>query len=564
MPRLYLDCLGSFSLAITILASASCADSGGRLRHTFAQPREPIAVSADDIRRYQEARLQELGDPAGRPRQQRLNAVLPFPERMPAYASLQVDGEGRVTGEVGEYAHVSLGHNGMGIAFGGTAQFTVADSLIWYGQSSRFELLALDRTGEVRRIVRLARAPSSITSADIDASLAAVREDLERQGAHPNLIGRILETEFAATYPLHGPLLAARSGELWVERFRNHILPDDRPREWDIFDPEGRLRGSITLPAGFQVAEAGAGYLLGVHVDSVGVQRVRLYRINRAGNGPGEFQAIGSAVECGGKIVALDWAGARLTHFTEDGAVLRTTPFAPYRDAGVSVVLLTGCVRGAPVAWATAVTAPHPGPPALEVTRSPRAVVRLDPASAAIDTLLTLPGSENLAGLSPPFGRWTLFTLTESAIYATTNDDDEIRAYSPGGALELISRRVRPPVTVTAADVARIREQYLGGLPPALAQEIEPRFDAAPIPKTMPFFSQLLEDGTGHLWARVYYPFREGEDPRWSVFAPDGAWLGEVDFPAGLRVHEVGPEYILGVWKDELDVEYLRVYPIIR
>jgi hypothetical protein len=156
----------------------------------------------------------------------------------------------------------------------------VADSLIWYGQSSRFELRALDRTGEVRRIVRLARAPSSIRSADIDASLAAVRGDLERQGASPNLIRRILESEFAAAYPLHGPLLSARTGDLWVERFRNHIIPDESPREWDIFDPEGRLRGSITLPAGFQVAEAGADYLLGVHADSIGVQRVRLYRLN--------------------------------------------------------------------------------------------------------------------------------------------------------------------------------------------------------------------------------------------------------------------------------------------
>lgn len=71
-------------------------DSGGRLRHAIAQPREPNVVSADDIRRYKEARLRELGDPAGRPQQQRLNAALSFPERMPAYASIQVDGEGNL------------------------------------------------------------------------------------------------------------------------------------------------------------------------------------------------------------------------------------------------------------------------------------------------------------------------------------------------------------------------------------------------------------------------------------------------------------------------------------
>lgn len=203
-----------------------------------------------------------------------------------------VDREGRVAGEVGEYPHVPLGRNGMGVVFAGAAEFAVGESLIWYGQSSRFELRAFGRDGAVRRIVRLARAPSSVTRADIEANLSAVREDLERQGANPNLLRRILESEFAATYPLHGPLLAARSGELWVERFRNHIIPDEGPRQWDVFDPEGRLRGSITLPAGFQVTEAGADYLVGVHADSVGVQRVRLYRIACG-------QSSGSGAACG-------------------------------------------------------------------------------------------------------------------------------------------------------------------------------------------------------------------------------------------------------------------------
>jgi hypothetical protein len=188
-----------------------------------------------------------------------------------------VDREGRVAGEVGEYPYSRLGRNGLGVAFGGLAEVAVVDSLIWFGHSSRFELHALDRTGEVRRIVRLVRTPVAITRAEIDAMQEAVRGDLERGGANPNLIQRILDTDYAATYPLHGRILADHSGNLWVERFRNHLLPDDSPRAWDLFDAEGRLRELVWLPEGFQLAQVGEDYLLGVQTDSLGVQRVQLY-----------------------------------------------------------------------------------------------------------------------------------------------------------------------------------------------------------------------------------------------------------------------------------------------
>ena len=46
------------------------------------------------------------------------------------------------------------------------------------------------------------------------------------------------------------------------------------------------------------------------------------------------------------------------------------------------------------------------------------------------------------------------------------------------------------------------------------------------------------------------------------VFDPDGIWLGTVATPRGLRVTEIGTDYVVGVWRDELDVEYIRVYDL--
>ena len=41
--------------------------------------------------------------------------------------------------------------------------------------------------------------------------------------------------------------------------------------------------------------------------------------------------------------------------------------------------------------------------------------------------------------------------------------------------------------------------------------------------------------------------------------APDSALTSRSD-SAGIPIVEIGDDYILGVWRDELDVEYVRMY----
>ena len=50
----------------------------------------------------------------------------------------------------------------------------------------------------------------------------------------------------------------------------------------------------------------------------------------------------------------------------------------------------------------------------------------------------------------------------------------------------------------------------------------------------------------------------------WSVFAEDGVFLGMVETPSGLRLLDIGSDYILGLRLDEDDVEYLEVYDLLR
>lgn len=87
--------------------------------------------------------------------------------------------------------------------------------------------------------------------------------------------------------------------------------------------------------------------------------------------------------------------------------------------------------------------------------------------------------------------------------------------------------------------------------------------DALPIPEHLPAFGSLLVDEKGWLWAEVY-----GWDPdqpkEWMIFDPNGEARGIVHTPPGLRLVGVGEDYVLGVWLDEFDAEYVRRHRLRR
>ena len=50
----------------------------------------------------------------------------------------------------------------------------------------------------------------------------------------------------------------------------------------------------------------------------------------------------------------------------------------------------------------------------------------------------------------------------------------------------------------------------------------------------------------------------------WTVFDPGGRVSGHVETPWELEIYEIGEDYILGHTRDELDVEYVQVWPLDR
>ena len=49
----------------------------------------------------------------------------------------------------------------------------------------------------------------------------------------------------------------------------------------------------------------------------------------------------------------------------------------------------------------------------------------------------------------------------------------------------------------------------------------------------------------------------------WEVFGPDGRWVARLSAPR-LEIMEIGEGYVAGVYRDEADVEYVRVHALTR
>jgi hypothetical protein len=147
--------------------------------------------------------------------------------------------------------------------------------------------------------------------------------------------------------------------------------------------------------------------------------------------------------------------------------------------------------------------------------------------------------------------------------YAGHNERYEIIRYDATGVPDLFLRLDRPPVPIGPADLARYKTEELASADASFRQERARSLEEMPYPATFPAFADLIADAAGNLWV-LDYPRPGNDERRWAVFAPDGPALGTVTTPPALRVLEIGEDYLLGVWQDELDVEYVRLYRLDR
>jgi len=296
-----------------------------------------------------------------------------------------------------------------------------------------------------------------------------------------------------------------------------------------------------------------------------------LATLGREGEGPGEFSSIGSVLVLpGDSVVVWDPERQRISVFTTDGVYVRG---ASLRDLAAPSVegrtRLLSTAGGTFVLFTVANIGPGKGVYRLEADAH-----LVGPAGEDLGRLGPFPGDEmfsNDLGLGMvAFGAHTCAATTPDHLVVGTADAPEIRLYAFSGELERIVRWPDTDRSVTPEMVAAWTDAMLSFVPEAAQAESRKMIERIPRAERVPPYADILIADSGRIWAGEHpgelavRGFSRPPERRWLVFDAGGALVATVRTPEGFQAYAVRGAKVFGVFRDELEVESVRAYEIVR
>ncbi|HET7583686.1 MAG TPA: 6-bladed beta-propeller [Gemmatimonadaceae bacterium] len=287
----------------------------------------------------------------------------------------------------------------------------------------------------------------------------------------------------------------------------------------------------------------------------------------RHGGGPGEFNNIGTLVRRpGDTLLVWDRSSRRLSRFDPSGRFVSAvtasaqigsfpTLFGVFGDGSLAVLAN--------------------GPFSFDNTGLVRAratVIRLHPDGSLADTLagiladeLVVNATRNGNNVSMTMFMPTLFHKTfgrvaGGSLFVGDNARYEIARYDTAGAVTRLIRRDEQAVPFTD-DIMVALGNASANADADVRRQVEERMRNTPHPDSVGYFLNLLAVDDGALWVREM-PLPGDTIPVWSVFDTAGRYQGTITMPPRFDLLEIGSDYVLGTWKDDLDVEHVRMYPL--
>jgi hypothetical protein len=291
------------------------------------------------------------------------------------------------------------------------------------------------------------------------------------------------------------------------------------------------------------------------------LQGRHLATLGRRGDGPGEFREPWLVFDQpGDSILVIDLNG-RSSVFDRNGDFVRqfrvTRPNREFQGIepvglfGDGTLLYRALLPDDPL-W-------------TGVVRTSVGLFRFDRDGGLRGTLGDVP--DQTLTLSPQFRGPLLYgpraysATVDSTLWYGPGDRFELREIAFDGRILRVLRLDVPVKVVAAEDVAVILETYRARYRGTSREQASERLIAAmPVAEVQPAHLVLHVDAGRNLWVQEHqYP--EIPRPRhWFVFDPGGRYLGRVETPTGLDVHQIGDDFVLGRWRDELDIEYILMY----
>jgi hypothetical protein len=346
------------------------------------------------------------------------------------------------------------------------------------------------------------------------------------------------------------------------------------PPQWQLGETPLLDIGVEEGPEEYQLFRVAGACRLGqdrIAVLNNGTQEIRVfdatgafrYAFGRRGSGPGEFRSPWPMwCQRGDTIVVWDSQLRRLAFFTAEGAYVRQV--APGRAAANPHVLGVFADRSFLV-QDERLEIPPSGFEEAQLT-----VVRYTADGDFADSSGVFPyglmgrlGDVGLVG-GPLFSSRTMTAASDDRFWAGDGESYEIGAYRPDGTLFQLARWIGPDRTVHGEDVEAHWNERRQGLAEGDRARLEQMREVTPVSERFPAYGVLLVDRPGNLWVQHFRrPTDEGPE-LWWVFAADGRMIATASTSEPLVIQEVGDDYMLVLERDEMDVEHVRMYGVIK
>ena len=298
-----------------------------------------------------------------------------------------------------------------------------------------------------------------------------------------------------------------------------------------------------------------------------------LRTVGGRGGGPGEFQTLlYTKLLPGDSLIAFDLMPQRVSIFSPGGDFVRS--FQLESGADGAFPFASGVLRdGSVIAYIPQST----GKQVDGLQRPSQLFLHYSRDGKMLDTVAVQPGPErfvqtqpgkngtmSMSQIPPMFSHNPVQAVNNDRVVFGENESYELAMYAPDGVVKRLVRRKVAPRPVTDADFASLLDTRLAGYSDAARRrEMESTYRSLPRPDIMPFYDTVLFDDRANLWVREFQPAATTPLP-WTVFDPEGRMLGTVTLPDGLRTMQIGDDFVLGVWMDDLDVQHVRMYALTK
>lgn len=287
------------------------------------------------------------------------------------------------------------------------------------------------------------------------------------------------------------------------------------------------------------------------------------------GDGPGEFQRLFDLYRCSDdrlvveELSRLSVLHGRSMEFEENvqisGHLARTRADVAGVRGDCSAVLMVGSPSKMPEC-------------SQDVFDYPATLYWADLKTGARDTVGTFTGtqavcvdlSEGRVPVRAPYGRVGTWSVHPLGVVVGLGDDAEYSVFGPGGRVVSRVRWRMPRPNLSAGDwryFTESRATYLREHPDQ--QPYEAPLGSFSRPEERPWYAAVLVDDVARVWVRTYGRYgASGPETtsRWWVFTREGEWLAEVQVPEGLQVLAIADHSLLGVARDDMGLEEVRLY----